>query len=83
MVAANTAKKILHAVADALPDTGPSLLDRLELIEGWGETLVVRLHATVVRQADSSHEAYRLRDAVAGSVVRRRSRVEIVWGGST
>lgn len=82
MVDARTVKKILRAVAEAHPASGPTLLHRLDLMEGWGDMLIVRLHATVSPQADLSHEARRLRNAVQDAIGERRRQVEIVWDGS-
>lgn len=79
MVPANTVKKVLEAIAAAHPSSGGSLLDRLDVVDGWGDTLIVRLHATVAQHEDGDHQAHRLREAVAEAIGERRRRVEIVW----
>jgi hypothetical protein len=77
VVAASEGKQVLQAVAGSLPDDGENVLTKLELYEGWGDILVVRLH--VADRAGDRGLAKRVRESVTDAVGERRHQVEIVW----
>ncbi len=81
VVAASEGKQVLQAVAESLPDDGENVLTKLEVYEGWGDILVVRLH--VSDRAGDRGLAKRARELVADAVGERRHQVEIVWYSTT
>lgn len=78
MVAAEMTRRVLHAVADTLPDGGVCPVTRLEFHHGWGDIVLVRIHALLSwpgHQELGDH----LKEAVEAACGSQRHRVEIVW----
>lgn len=81
VVTGHVAKRVLAAVADALPDEGDGVLTRLELRDSWGGSVLVRVHSMLLRTDDEQLHA-RVGSAVAQALGDRRHVVEVVWGSA-
>lgn len=78
MVASETTKRILLALANVLPEDGTSPIRSLRIHDGWGDMVVVAIHTHLSRA--SAHDlGTQLRESVEGALADRRHRVEIVW----
>ena len=77
VLASGIAKQVFHALADALPDDGWSLISSLKLRRGWGDIVEVRIHTPLsLRQRE---EMASLKLAIEDALDGQRHRVEIVW----
>jgi len=79
MVTSGTVRSVLSAVAAALVEPGPSPVVRLDLVNGWGDTLTIRMHTPIDRRSEERSVVLDLRDVVQRAVHGRRARVEVVW----
>jgi divalent metal cation (Fe/Co/Zn/Cd) transporter len=78
MVASETTKRVLEALADALPEEGTSPVKSLRIHDGWGNMVFVAIHTALSRSSD--HElGNRIKDSVEGALGGQRHRVEIIW----
>jgi hypothetical protein len=77
VVAGLTTREVLQAVARTVPETGEDLVTRVDIRDGWGGVVHIRVHTLLRRGADEEF-ARRLRQEVARAV-NVRHRVEIVW----
>ena len=78
MVASETTKQILHALANAIPRDGTSPVRSVRIHDRWGDMVFVAIHTHLSRQG--AHElGKQLRESVEGALADRRHRVEIVW----
>jgi hypothetical protein len=80
VVAARTARMVLEAVAEAMPRQGGNVVTRVDIVDGWGGLIQVRVHTLLSRDADSELPA-RLGAAMARSVSGRH-RVGVVWASA-
>jgi len=80
VVAVDTTRGVLLALAQALPDEGSDLVTRLEIHDGWGGAVHVRIQTQVPRSAAGRELETRLRAAVGTALGQRRHRVEMRWG---
>lgn len=74
-----TTKRLLIALAHALPDEGSSHLTGFNLHTGWGDILNVRLHTAMQRTSVGMEFGTELRQAVSEVLGQQRHAVEIVW----
>lgn len=81
MVAALTVRRVLDAVARAVPDKGDDVVTRVDIRNGWAGAVHVRVHSMLAQGADDQF-AQRLRRGVAQAVAGRRHTVEIVWASA-
>ena len=72
-------RRVLAAVAEVLPDDGCNHLARLDIRQGWGNTLNVRLYTTMHQSEGGREFGTKLREAVAHALEDERHTVEIVW----
>jgi hypothetical protein len=77
VVTARTARLVLEAVAGCLPPHGGDVITRIDLRNGWGGAVHVRVH-TLLSRNDGSALGQKLRAAVADAVSGRHT-LEIVW----
>lgn len=80
MVAASTARRVLQALASVLPDDGADLVTRVDIHDGWGGAIHVRVH-TGLDRARHKELATQIRQAV-GRELNVRHRVELVWAAA-
>lgn len=80
VVDAATTRKVLEALARAIPDTGEDVVTRVDIRSGWAGAVHVRVHSLLSRDANDEL-GRRLRRAVAEAVQARHS-VEIVWASA-
>lgn len=72
-------KRVLAAVAQVLPDDGQNHLPKLEIWQGWGHILSIRLYTTMSQSTAGREFAAKLREAIAEALGNQRHTVEIVW----
>ena len=77
MVSAETARLILQGIAEAMPLQGDDVVTRVEIRDGWGGAIHVRVHSLLPRGGDQEL-GMRIRTSIA-RLVAERHRVEIVW----
>jgi hypothetical protein len=80
VVAAAVTRRVLEALAHAVPDRGEDLVTRVEIRDGWAGAVHVRVHSLLLR-AEGEEFAHRVRQTV-DAAVRSRHTVEIVWESS-
>lgn len=80
MVEVTTTRRVLEAVAGVLPPVGEDVVTRVDVHDGWGGAVHVRVHSRLCRN-DSGDFAKRLRAAMASAVPGRHT-VEIVWASA-
>jgi hypothetical protein len=78
VVTAATTRQVLRAVAEAITPDCHDAVTRVDIRDGWGGAIHVRVYTGVPRHSDVEFPE-RLRAAVA-RVVPARHRVEVVWG---
>jgi hypothetical protein len=79
MVYAESAKRVLAQLAEALPEEGESPITGVDFWDGWGRAIFVRIHMSSSRLEAGRDLKPRVKEAVAGALGERRHRVEIVW----
>jgi hypothetical protein len=72
-------KRVLLAVAQCLPDDGPTHLTGCEVRRGWGGIVTVTLHATRPPLVDGPAIDREYRQAVSQALVSERHVVELIW----
>ncbi|MGP0031507.1 MAG: hypothetical protein ACLPVF_13495 [Acidimicrobiales bacterium] len=80
MIDNQLAKNLLIALAQSLPDEGPSPLSGVHMQRGWGDVVNVRLHTTVAPTPDGRVIGVELSQAVSRALQGQRHAVDIVWG---
>ncbi len=80
MVGGLTTREVLEAVARTIPDTAEGVVTRVDIRDGWGGAVHVRVH-TLRRRGEDEEFGRRLRQEVA-EAVRVRHLVEIVWSSA-
>ncbi|MDA8310477.1 MAG: hypothetical protein M0Z46_07665 [Actinomycetota bacterium] len=80
VVAAATTRRVLEALAQALPEDGEDLVTRVDIRNGWAGAVHVRVHSLLSRAA-GEELGERVRRAVADAVSSRHT-VEIVWSSA-
>lgn len=80
VVAGLTTREVLEAVARTVPDKGEDLVTRVDIRDGWGGAVHVRVHTLLGWGADEEF-GRRLRRELA-QAVNVRHRVEIVWSSA-
>jgi RNA binding exosome subunit len=75
-------KRVLSAIAQALPDDGHNFLTKLVIRRGWGNVLNIQLHTTMPQSEVGREFGEQLRDAIDEVLRDERHLVEIVWGAS-
>lgn len=80
MVAVSTTRRVLEAVARVLPVNGDDVVTRVDVRDGWGGAVHVRVHSRLAR-AEAGSLGPELRAAMAAAVPGRHT-VEIVWASS-
>ena len=78
-VESEQAKRLLLAIAEALPEHGPSHVRSIEFRHGWGDILNVRLHTPLAPTPEGRSIAAQLKAAVSDVLADQRHAVEIVW----
>ena len=79
-VPTETARRVLGAVAEALPDGEPSFVAGLEMAKAWSGEVRVRLRTDQPRSPQTQRHWLALRVAVEDALVGHRHRVEMSWG---
>jgi RNA binding exosome subunit len=78
VVASETTKRVLEALADVLPEDGTSPVKALRIHDGWGNMVFVAIHTALSRSSD--HElGNRMRESVERVLAGQRHRVELIW----
>lgn len=80
VVAAETTRQVLEALARAIPEKGEDLVTRVEIRSGWAGAVHVRVHSLLPRAA-GEELADRVRRSIADAVPSRHT-VEIVWASA-
>ncbi len=75
----DAARGLLRALADALPEGGPSELTGLTVRQGWGGILNVRLHTAVAPTSPGWELGSAIRRAVDVALDGRRHDLTFVW----
>jgi hypothetical protein len=78
MIAVSTTRQLLLAIAEALPEEGHDLVTRLEIWEGWGSVVHVRVHTGLPRSV-GQRPLTEIKGAIESSLGSQRHRVEIAW----
>jgi hypothetical protein len=78
VVASETTKRVLHALANCLSEDGSSAVSGLRILDGWGHIVLVRIH-TPLSWTAQQEVVVRLKEAVEEALDEQRHRVEIVW----
>ena len=79
MVAFETTKRVLRALADTLPGEGGAPSTRVEVLDGWGDVVLVRIHARESAAPDARELVVAIRSAIEEALGAIRHRVEIAW----
>jgi hypothetical protein len=72
-------RRVLHALATALPEEGHDLLTGVEIRDVWGGAVLVRLHTAHERSVGVQPKVEDLRRAVQLALEGHRHRVEVAW----
>ena len=80
VVTTHLARRVLQALAAALPDEGNDVLTGVEIRDSWGSAVLVRIHTLHDRSPDGLMLANDLRAAAEEALEGHRHRVEIAWG---
>jgi hypothetical protein len=79
VVATDVTKRVLIGLANALPEEGYNFITRIDIGRGWGDTVLVKIHASSSLQ----HEPVDLRSAykkAIGEVLGdERHLVQLEW----
>jgi hypothetical protein len=79
MTGADISKRVFTAVSEVLPGHGHSIIARIDIQDGWGDTTYVRIHSPLPRTPTNQDLWTRLRTAIETELADRRHRVEILW----
>ena len=70
---------MLIRVGEALPDDRHDFVNRIDIRDGWGDAIFVRVHSPLPRTPENHDRWTRLQSAVESVLEGERHRVEIAW----
>lgn len=79
MVRPEVTRRVLTRLGEALPDDRHDFVNRIDIRDGWGDTIFVRVHSPLPRTPENHDRWTRLQSAVASALEGERHRVEIAW----
>jgi hypothetical protein len=79
MVAPDVTRRVLAALAKALPDEGRNLITRVEITKGWGDAIHVRIFSGASRTSEPMELRGIFTEAIDEALRDERHLVSLEW----